>query len=108
MLTHLGAVDELLQSARRALYEVAVMVDAGEAVGADGRLLAKCVGATVARAAEEVILRAGHALGPVPLAHDAVRAKRISDLELYLRQHHAERDQQSLGSSVPDTGPSPW
>jgi alkylation response protein AidB-like acyl-CoA dehydrogenase len=108
VLMHLGAVDELLQGARRALQEAAVMVDAGTAVGADGRLLAKRVRATVARAAEEVLQRVGHALGPAPLALDGVHAKRVADLQLYLRQHHAERDQQSLGSSVLDTGLAPW
>ena len=51
-------------------------------------------------AAEEVIIRAGHALGPAPLALDERHARRIADLSLYLRQHHAERDEAALGRAV--------
>ena len=31
-------------------------------------------------------------MGPAPLAMDATHAKRIADLQLYIRQHHAEKD----------------
>jgi alkylation response protein AidB-like acyl-CoA dehydrogenase len=96
LLAHLGAIDELLHSCRLALAEAARLVDEGEA----DRLLAKRVRATVARACEEIINRAGHALGPAPLALDAAHAKRVADLQLYVRQHHAERDQESLGTAV--------
>ncbi len=108
VVMHLGAVDELLESARRALLEAASMVDAGESVGANGRLLARRVRATVARAVEEIIQRVGHALGPGPLALDATHSKRVADLELYVRQHHGERDQLSLGSSILSGQIAPW
>lgn len=107
-LMHLGAVDELLQSARRALAEAAALVDAGAATGPAGRLLAKRVRATVARASEEVLVRVGHTLGPAPLALDADHSKRVADLQLYLRQHHAERDEASLGESIVRDGSLPW
>jgi len=58
------------------------------------------VRATVARACEDVLERAGHALGPAPLALDAAHAKRVADLQLYVRQHHAERDLASLGETI--------
>jgi hypothetical protein len=104
LLMHLGAIDRGLQDARRALAEAAALVDAR--VGGD-RVLAKRVRATVASVAEDVILRAGHALGPAPLALDAEHAKRVADLTLYLRQHHAERDLESLGTAVA-AEPAPW
>ena len=63
-------------------------------------MLAGRVRAVVARAAEEVIVRAGHALGPAPLALDERHARRVADLPLYLRQHHAERDEAALGRAV--------
>ena len=103
LLMHLGAIDELLQSSRRALAEAATRIDEGDS----DPLLVKRVRATVARACEEIIDRAGHALGPAPLALDPVHAKRVADLGLYVRQHHAERDQASLGTAVA-AGPSPW
>jgi alkylation response protein AidB-like acyl-CoA dehydrogenase len=103
-LAHLGAVDEALQSARRALKEAAESADDHTT---DGRILAKRVRATVARTCEEVLSHCAHALGPAPLALDARHAKRVADLELYVRQHHAEHDLASLGQAVVDSG-RPW
>jgi len=77
-------------------------VDDGTANGADGVLLAFRVRSVVARAAEEVLERVGHALGPAPLAMDERHARRVADLQLYLRQHHAERDESALGRQVLD------
>jgi alkylation response protein AidB-like acyl-CoA dehydrogenase len=100
LLMHLGAIDEQLESARRALAEAASLVDVGAAEGAAGRLLAKRVRSTVARACEHILTHAAHALGPAPLALDPEHAKRVADLQLYVRQHHAERDDASLGEAL--------
>jgi alkylation response protein AidB-like acyl-CoA dehydrogenase len=100
LLQALGFVDTRLSDARRALVEAADLVDAGEATGDAGRLLAKRVRGTVAHACDEVLARASRALGPAPLATDAAHAKRVADLALYLRQHHGERDDASLGQTV--------
>ena len=108
LLMHLGAIDEALESARRALAEGATLVDEGHASGARGRLLAKRVRATVARAVEDTLTRVGHALGPSPLALDEEHAKRVADLELYVRQYHAEKDQASLGEALLRSGTPPW
>ncbi len=102
LLRALGVVDERLADARRALEEAAVAVDAGRAVGQEARLLAKRTRATVAHAAEDVLAAVGGALGPGPLASDPAHAKRVADLELYLRQRHAEKDDASLGGAVRD------
>lgn len=99
-LMHLGACDTALHGALVSLREAARAVDAGEASGAAGRLLAARVRAQVARCAEEVLAAVGHALGPAPLALDPVHAARVADLTLYLRQHHAERDLAALGRLV--------
>jgi len=107
MATHLGAVDEQLQSARRALAEAAELVDLGPA-SASGSVLAKRVRGTVADACESVLQHVAHALGPAPLALDEQHAKRVVDLELYIRQHHAERDAASLGSAIARESVSPW
>ena len=50
------------------------------------------------------IHRAGHALGPAPLSLDEEHARRVADLQLYVRQHHAERDESALGSAFLDSG----
>jgi hypothetical protein len=102
LLRALGVVDERLGDARRALEEAAVAVDSGLAVGQEARLLAKRTRATVAHAAEDVLAAVGGALGPAPLASDLEHAKRVADLELYLRQRHALKDDASLGGAVRD------
>jgi len=107
MAAHLGAVDEQLQSARRALAEAAALVD-GDEYAPDPSLLAKRVRATVVRACETTLLHAAHALGPAPLALDEAHAKRVADLQLYIRQHHAEKDDASLGTALAKREVAPW
>ena len=107
-LAHLGALDLALTSAGTSLAAAAAAIDAGDAVGEEGALLAARVRGQVARTVDEVIRRTGHALGPAPLAFDARHAARVSDLQLYVRQHHAERDDAALGRRLRETGVSPW
>ena len=94
---HRGAVDAVLHAARCVLADAAVQVDSGQAAGGDGAGLALRVRQVVRRAAEEVLHRTEHALGPAPLALEEEHAARVADLQLYLRQEHAERDQAALG-----------
>jgi alkylation response protein AidB-like acyl-CoA dehydrogenase len=97
---HVGAVDAALFAAEAALSDAAVLIDAGQAEGRAGQVLGLRVRAIVADAAERAIRHAGHALGPAPLAFDEDHARRVADLELYLRQHHAERDLARLGRAA--------
>lgn len=105
-LAHLGAIDTLLHACRVVLADAAAQVENGSDV--DGRLLAKRARGIVARSCEEIIVRAGHATGPGPLASDAHHAKQTADLHLYVRQHHAERDDASLGGGLTGDEDSPW
>lgn len=100
LLMHLGVVDARLAEARTALADAAGLVDVGGQAG----VLAKRVRSTVVRAAEDVLAHVGRALGPEPLVRDGAHAKRVADLQVYLRQHHGERDDASLGRSVRDSG----
>ncbi|TFD85480.1 acyl-CoA dehydrogenase [Cryobacterium lactosi] len=100
LLAHLGAVDLALVGAGAALFDAAGAIDRGEAVGEAGALLAARVRGLVARTVDEVLSRVGHALGPAPLALDARHSRRVADLSLYIRQHHAERDDAALGSRL--------
>jgi alkylation response protein AidB-like acyl-CoA dehydrogenase len=119
-LLHLGAVDTALARARAVLLEAAVVADdhagrtpagrtpagrtptggdpAGEAV-----LVCQRVRQVVADSAEEILSRVGHALGPAPLTGDESHARRVADLTVYLRQHHAERDLARQGAMVLDS-----
>ena len=107
-LAHLGAVDLVVTGAGHALAAAATAIDAGEAEGTAGSLLAARVRGMVARAVDEVIFHVGHALGPAPLALDARHAQRVADLQLYVRQHHAERDDAALGLMLVTRGSVPW
>ena len=107
MAAHLGAVDAHLQSSRRALAEAADLVD-NQPDGLDPSILAKRVRATVARDCELILAHTAHALGPAPLALDDAHAKRVADLQLYIRQHHAEKDDASLGAALARLESVPW
>jgi hypothetical protein len=95
---HAGTVDAALFASAAALASAARDLDAGRAGGAAGDVLALRVRAVVADTVERVLRQVGHALGPAPLAFDEEHARRVADLELYVRQHHAERDLARLGA----------
>ena len=82
------------------LLESADEIDRGRADGESGALLALRVRQVVADAVEATIRVADHALGPGPLAFEAEHATRVSDLRVYVRQHHAERDGAALGRAL--------
>jgi hypothetical protein len=104
-LAHLGGVDIALRAARMALDDAADGIDADPAdLKDDGPIRALRVRALVEAAASEVIRRVGRALGAGPLSHNAAHARRVADLTVYLRQHHAERDLASLGETVARLG----
>jgi alkylation response protein AidB-like acyl-CoA dehydrogenase len=104
---HLGAVDVALEASRLALADAATRVTTDIDASA-AKLMAKRVRGRVARTVEEVLWRAAHALGPGPLAQDEAHAKRVADLALYVRQHHAERDDESLGRLLRRGDETPW
>ncbi|MBO2463660.1 acyl-CoA dehydrogenase [Actinomadura violacea] len=98
-LAHLGAADIALRSARTALEEAAAQID-DDPFDRKGEAAARAlrVRALVAGAAADVLDRTGRALGAGPLSHDEEHGRRVADLTVYLRQHHAERDLAALGA----------
>jgi hypothetical protein len=104
-LAHLGAIDIALTSARAALDQSADEIDADPYdLAGGGPVRALRVRAQVEAAATEVMGRVGRALGAGPLGHDEAHARRVADLTVYLRQHHAERDLAQLGTLVAERG----
>ena len=51
----------------------------------------------VEQAATDILRRLTRALGPYPLAFDEAVSLQYQELDLYLRQSHAERDLEILG-----------
>ncbi|WP_371502922.1 hypothetical protein OG871_37330 [Kitasatospora sp. NBC_00374] len=103
-LAHLGAVDARLVTVDALLDGAAAAVDA-DPHDRDGtaHLRTMRVRAAVEDAAGDVLGRVGRALGAAPLGHDAVHARAVADLTVYLRQHHAERDLAALGRAAAAT-----
>ncbi|MGB5951098.1 MAG: acyl-CoA dehydrogenase [Ornithinimicrobium sp.] len=103
-LMHLGRCDRLLHSALLCLRDAVAVLAPSATSPQDAAVSAARTRAHVADVAEEILTTVGHALGPGPLAFDAEHIRRVSDLTLYVRQHHAERDLARLGTlMLPDT-----
>jgi alkylation response protein AidB-like acyl-CoA dehydrogenase len=104
-LAHLGAVDIVMHTTRAVLDAAAAEIDADPDDRQDGgRRRALRVRALVEATATEVMHRVGRALGAGPLSHNEAHSRRVADLTVYLRQHHAERDLAELGTIVADSG----
>ena len=99
-LVHLGAVYAALLQNRSTLREAGRAIDLKHA--ADFAVLARSVRHSVERNAAVVLDRVGRALGARPLAYDKHHAEAVHDLEVYIRQDHAERDLECLGRDLVD------
>jgi len=97
--------DDCIRAARAALDHAADDIDADphDARNA-GRGRALRVRALVEGVATDVMGRVGRALGAGPLCHDEAHSRRVADLTVYLRQHHAERSLAELGELVAEQG----
>lgn len=107
-LAHLGAVDTALAAARAILAQTAAVIDGSTPTSDAPAVIARRARNVVAATAETVIARVGHALGPAPLALDENHARRVADLGIYLRQHHAERDEAAQGRDLASLKRTPW
>jgi hypothetical protein len=54
----------------------------------------------VEQASSDVLRRFARAYGPRPLAFDREASRRYHELDLYIRQSHAERDLELLGRKI--------
>lgn len=113
-LYHLGRADSALHGAGAVLADTARQVTARQ-VTARGEgppehawaeaLRVRCI---VHDACETVLAATAHALGPAPLTHDEEHARRVADLQVYLRQHKPERDLAGVGRGVLDGLSAVW
>ncbi|WP_241830748.1 acyl-CoA dehydrogenase [Agromyces atrinae] len=107
-LAHLGAIDAALDGARTSLVAAARIADGEESTDIPPSIIARRVRAVTVDAVERTLRGVRHALGPAPLTTDRDYARRVADLEIYVRQHHAERDDAALGRAVHEHGVAPW
>ncbi|MET4093616.1 acyl-CoA dehydrogenase family protein [Arthrobacter sp. UYCu712] len=97
-LAHLGEIDRTLTALTSYLAQTASRIDAGDLPGGQAWSEALRVRGHVAAAAERIQALVSQNLGPAPLAFDEAYGKRMADLALYIRQHHAMRDDAQLGA----------
>ncbi|KQX05082.1 MULTISPECIES: acyl-CoA/acyl-ACP dehydrogenase [unclassified Leifsonia] len=107
-LAHLGAVDIAVESGRLALAGAAMIVDGAAEPAQRPGVIARRVRSIVVDAAESTLDHVNHAMGPLPLVADDDHARRVADLQIYLRQHHAVRDEAALGRALLEAGGAPW
>lgn len=95
-----GRADAAAWSASVILADAARAVDAGTRDGRtpeDAKLLAARVRTVAAAAVREILDLEARGLGPGPVTISESHARRVADLELYVRQDHADRDLARLG-----------
>ena len=97
-LAHVGALHTAIRSTEALLDVAASRVD-GDPLG-DHHLLAWTCRAAAERAAWEVLDRVPRITGPTPMCRDPRFAQRLADLQVYVRQHHAEKDMAAIGKAV--------
>jgi len=105
-LAQLGAITVALQSCAALMRETAAAID--RAPHASAMLGALSVRLSVEAAATQTLELAGRALGAGPLCKDPHSARLFADLPVYLRQSHAERDQEAVGTLAAASESAPW
>ena len=97
-LAHLGAVETACWAMAAALDTAAGLIDREPDLPAEAAMVrALRVRLLIDQLCRDVLDRAARALGPAPLAEDHDHLQRVADLQLYLRQGHAERDLEAIG-----------
>lgn len=96
----IGETEIALTTGELLLRAAAAQIEQGAASGDAGYALALRTRHGIHDAAERVLRCVGHGCGPAPLSVEADHARRVADLEVYLRQDHAERDEAALGRLV--------
>jgi alkylation response protein AidB-like acyl-CoA dehydrogenase len=94
---HLGAMRAATWAMEALLARAGEEIDDAPDDVAAAERRAQSLRHTVERHSADVLDRFGRAFGPRPYVGDADVAARVADIHLYLRQHHAERDLESLG-----------
>jgi alkylation response protein AidB-like acyl-CoA dehydrogenase len=97
-LAHVGAMYTGLRAAEALLSQTAGEIDANP--GLDAMHVAQLCRASVEDAAGEILARAPKVTGPALMCRDRRFPQQLADLQVYVRQHHAERDLAALGSQV--------
>jgi alkylation response protein AidB-like acyl-CoA dehydrogenase len=96
-LAHLGAMHAAAWALRSFFESAGNEIDGDPCDRSAAQARALTVRHLVEQACSDVLRRLGRAYGPRALAYDAEVSRRYQELDLYIRQSHAERDLEVLG-----------
>jgi len=99
-MAHLGAMHASVWAMKSALFSAGREIDLDSGSFEQGRVRASTVRHFVEVMSTDVLRRLARAYGPHPLAMDENMSRRYQELDLYLRQSHAERDLEILGRDL--------
>jgi alkylation response protein AidB-like acyl-CoA dehydrogenase len=107
-MAHLGAMHASVWALKSVLASAAREIDNNPLDVLEARVRARTLRHLVEVMSTDILRRLARAYGPHPLAMDESISKRYCELDLYLRQSHAERDLEALGRdlSQDSNGPS--
>lgn len=97
-LAHLGAVRAESDVLGLAFEGAARLADEETLTSQQVERLAQSIRAMAASLVSDTVERCGRVLGPGPLAFDSDHSARVADIQVFVRQHHAEKDLERLGS----------
>jgi alkylation response protein AidB-like acyl-CoA dehydrogenase len=99
-IAHFGAMNASVWALRSYLESAGREIDEDTNTFARARTLALTVRHLVEQSCTDILRRLTRAHGPHPLVSDSEVSRRYQDLDLYLRQSHAERDLETLGRAL--------
>ena len=99
-LAHLGAMHSSVWALESYLDSAGVEIDKQPEVLCAARIRALVLRHLVEQECTNILRRLLRAYGPYPLAMNEQTARRYQELDLYLRQSHAERDLEELGRGL--------
>jgi alkylation response protein AidB-like acyl-CoA dehydrogenase len=99
-LAHLGGMKAAVWSMHAALRSAGEEIDAKWDDVKAGQVRALSVRHVVEQGCTDVLRRLARGYGPHPLAMDEAIGRRYQELDIYVRQCHAERDLEALGKAL--------
>jgi hypothetical protein len=99
-LAHLGAMRASQWGLRSYLDQAGKEIDADPTNVKEAEIRALSLRHLVEQLCTDILRRIPRAFGPFPLAMDEAISLRYQELDLYLRQSHAERDLEGLGTRL--------
>jgi hypothetical protein len=94
---HIAAIDADVWAMQCYLNEAGQEIDASPENCDAAMALALRVRHLVEQGCTDILRRFARAFGPYPLSMDADSSRRYQEVDVYLRQSHAERDLEALG-----------